>query len=174
MSRSFNAKDCNNNREYHYILPLFCLKAKSSESLIQVNENLIADYDYKITPEYHEKIQNICKLFIGTKKYHNYTKKMSIEEECSNRHIYELSCNELIQFETFQAIKFKIIGQSFLYNQIRKMIGFILQICRESLDTKVIQNSFFSNKMEIPIAPAEGLYLYKVKIFFTLDRLLKI
>jgi tRNA pseudouridine38-40 synthase len=90
---------------------------------------------------------------------------MSFKEESTNRHIYELSCNEIIEFDSFQAIKFKIIGQSFLYNQIRKMIGFIIQICRDSLDTKVIENSFYANKMDIPKAPAEGLYLYKVKFY---------
>ena len=168
MSRTFDAKDSNNNREYHYILPAFCLKPKSSETNIDPEKNTfdtyIGDYNFKLTPEYHEKIQNICKYYKGTKKYHNYTKKMSFKEESTNRHIYELSCDELIDYEGFQAVKFKIIGQSFLYNQIRKMIGFIIQICRDSLDTKIIENSFFSNKMNIPKAPAEGLYLYKVSI----------
>ena len=88
---------------------------------------------------------------------------MSFKDESTNRHIYELSCNEIIEYEGFQAIKFKIIGQSFLYNQIRKMIGFIVQICRDELDSKIIEHSFYSNKIDIPKAPAEGLYLYKVK-----------
>ena len=108
----------------------------------------------------------MCKFYKGTKKYHNYTKKASFQDDSTNRHIYELSCVELIDFENFQAIKFKIVGQSFLYNQIRKMIGFIIQICIESLDTKFIENSFSANKLDIPKAPAEGLYLYKVFLLF--------
>jgi tRNA pseudouridine38-40 synthase len=166
VSKSFDAKDSNNNREYHYILPSFCLKPKVLDKYMHDGkdnlENFKGDYNFKITPEYHEKIMNICKFYKGTKKYHNYTKKMSFSDESTNRHIYELTCNELIENESFQAIKFKIIGQSFLYNQIRKMIGFIIQICREELDSNVILHSFYSNKMDIPKAPAEGLYLYKV------------
>ena len=122
----------------------------------------MGDYQFRMTPEYHEKIQNICKFYKGTKKYHNYTRKMAFKDESTNRHIYELSCLELIEFENFQAIKFKIVGQSFLYNQIRKMIGFIIQVCIESSDAKFIENSFLANKIDIPKAPAEGLYLYKV------------
>ncbi len=87
---------------------------------------------------------------------------MSFSDESTNRHIYELTCNELIENDSFQSIKFKIIGQSFLYNQIRKMIGFIIQMCIEDLDSSIILNSFYSNKMDIPKAPAEGLFLNKV------------
>jgi len=164
VSGSFDAKDSNNNREYQYILPAFCLKPKSSEesSLSATFETYVGDYKFRITPEYQEKIQNICKYYKGTKKYHNYTKKMSFNDDSTRRHIYEFSCNDLIEFENFQAIRFKIIGQSFLYNQIRKMIGFVIQICRDCLDTNVIENSFFANKMDIPKAPGEGLYLYKI------------
>lgn len=167
VSQSFDAKDSNNNREYHYILPSFCLKPKSLEtnSIEKVSfDNYLGDYSFKITPEYREKIDNICKYYKGSKKYHNYTKKMSFKDDSSTRHIYELSLNEIIEYEGFQAVKFKIIGQSFLYNQIRKMIGFIIQVCRDGLETSVIENSFYANKMDIPKAPAEGLYLYKVRV----------
>ena len=61
VSKSFDAKDSNNNREYHYILPAFCLKPKSNE-VTNVNttiDNYVGDYQFRITPEYHEKIQNI-------------------------------------------------------------------------------------------------------------------
>jgi len=88
---------------------------------------------------------------------------MSYEESSCKRHIKEMSCNEIIEYENFQAISFKIIGQSFLYNQIRKMIGFIIKICRDCLDINVIEKSFLNNKISIPKAPAEGLYLYTVK-----------
>jgi tRNA pseudouridine(38-40) synthase len=171
VSPSFDAKDNNNNREYHYILPSFCLEPKNLSKVITAEDNIdnfVGNYSFKISPEYHEKLKQICRFFKGTKKYHNYTKKLPFSEPSANRHIYELSCDEIVQFDNFEAIKFKIVGQSFLYNQIRKMLGAIVELCRDMKDISFLENSVMANKMDIAKAPAEGLYLYKV-IFIKLD-----
>lgn len=165
VSKSFDSKDTNNNREYHYILPSFMLEPKilSDTNNIRTSiDKFIGNYDFKISPEYHEKIQSVCKFFRGSKKYHNYTKKLSFQDPSSVRHIYEFSCDELINFENFQAIKFKIVGQSFLYNQIRKMIGSVIEVCRSVKDSTFLENSILANKLDIPKAPAEGLYLHRI------------
>ena len=163
MSRTFDSKNNNNNREYHYILPSFMLEPKvnfpSNDKSI---DTFVGNYNFKITPEYHEKIKEICRLFRGSKKYHNYTKKLSFNDASSQRHLYDTTCLELIEWEGFQAIKFKIVGQSFLYNQIRKIIGGIIDVCRECRDLSYLENSFLANKMDIPKAPAEGLYLRSI------------
>ena len=77
----------------------------------------------------------------------------------SQRHIIEMICDDIIDFGVFQGIKFKIVGQSFLYNQIRKMIGMIVDCMRNKKDMTYFKNSFLSNKYDIPKAPGEGLYL---------------
>jgi tRNA pseudouridine38-40 synthase len=161
MSRTFDSKGDNNNREYHYILPSFMLEPQVEGESKSI-DSFTGNFNYKISPEIHEKLKNICKAFKGTKKYHNYTKKLAFSDPSSNRHIYELTCDEIIEFDSFQAIKFKIIGQSFLYNQIRKMIGAIIDICRTCRDMEYLENSFLANKMDIPKAPAEGLYLRRI------------
>lgn len=165
VSKSFNSKDTNNNREYHYILPSFMLEPKALSTVLIKGvsiDTFIPNYSFKITPEFHEKIKEVCKFYKGTKKYHNYTKKLKFSDPSSNRHIYELSCDELIDCEHFQLIKFKIIGQSFLYNQIRKMIGSVIDACRENRDMTYLENTFLANKVDIPKAPGEGLYLNKI------------
>jgi tRNA pseudouridine38-40 synthase len=165
VGKKFSSKDSNNNREYNYIVPSFMLEPKlllAQQVKGTSPVNFIANYNFRISPEFHEKIQEVCKIFKGTKKYHNYTKKLKFSDPSSARHIYEVSCNELLEFENFQAIKFKIIGQSFLYNQIRKMIGAIIDACRENRDAQFIENSFLSNRVDVPKAPAEGLYLHKI------------
>jgi len=169
VSGGFDSKDSNNNREYHYILPSFCLEPKLLEDkhrlIPELNneENYRGDYKFKISPELMEKLKIICAGFKGTKNYHNYTRRMTFADPKSKRHIYEISVDEVIEYENFEAIKFKIIGQSFLYNQIRKIIGMIVDICRCSKDMSYFENSFLSNKFDVPKAPAEGLYLHKVK-----------
>jgi len=164
VSKSFDSKDMNNNREYHYILPSFMLEPKIlSPDLVRTGiDKFTGNYNYRITPEYHEKIKTVLKFFKGSKKYHNYTKKLNFHDPSSVRHIYEFSCDELIDFESFQAIKFKIVGQSFLYNQIRKMIGSVIEVCRDSRDSTFLENSILANRIDIPKSPAEGLYLFRI------------
>ena len=178
VSDHFDSKDNNNNREYHYILPTFLLEQKKEEEKKgEKNENKIIDnnnikeeeinipndykanYDYRLTEEDIKKLKEICNGFLGTKKFHNYTRKVGFSNMSSQRHIIEMDCNDIIDFGVFQAIKFKIVGQSFLYNQIRKMVGMIVDCMRNKKDMDYFKNSFLSNKYDIPKVPGEGLYL---------------
>ena len=177
VSDHFDSKDNNNNREYHYILPTFLLEQKKEEEKKdEKNENKIIDnnikeeeinipndykanYDYRLTEEDINKLKEMCKGYLGTKKFHNYTRKVGFSNMSSQRHIIEMDCNDIIDFGVFQAIKFKIVGQSFLYNQIRKMVGMIVDCMRNKKDMDYFKNSFLSNKYDIPKVPGEGLYL---------------
>ncbi len=184
VSDHFDSKENNNNREYHYILPTFLLEPKKVEENKDNNDNKInekdekgenakeeeinvpddykANYDYRLTEEDIKKLKEICNGFLGTKKFHNYTRKVGFSNMSSQRHIIEMNCDDIIDFGVFQVIKFKIIGQSFLYNQIRKMIGMIIDCMRNQKDMDYFKNSFLSNKYEIPKAPGEGLYLRNI------------
>jgi tRNA pseudouridine(38-40) synthase len=77
--------------------------------------------------------------FSGTKRYHNYTREMRPEQQASQRFMMELTANDYmyVNQDTFEVtnkedpralefIHFFLKGQSFLYNQIRKMIGSII------------------------------------------------
>ena len=163
VSDHFDSKDNNNNREYHYILPTFLLERKNEENKDFIKyEDYKPNYGYKLTEEDINKLKEICTIFLGTKKYHNYTQKVGFSDMSSQRHIIEMNCDDIIDLGDFQAIKFKIIGQSFLYNQIRKMIGMIIDLMRYGKDMDYLKNSFLSNKYEIPKAPGEGLYLKNI------------
>lgn len=154
VNNSFDAKKCSSNREYHYILPSFCLQPSTSNS---------SSTNYKISDHDFKKLNSICHKFVGTKNYHNFTKNGDYKRHNSLRTIREFECCELIEIESLQYVKFKLTGQSFLYNQIRKMIGLITKMFRESHDDlDYLERAFTNNKVEIPKAPAEGLYLNKV------------
>lgn len=77
--------------------------------------------------------------FLGTKKYHNYTKNVQPHETGAMRYMLKLESNEYVYmnkntFELTNAedkdgiefVHFFLKGQSFLYNQIRKMVGIII------------------------------------------------
>lgn len=167
VSETFDAKKTNNNREYIYILPSFMLEPISNQihsdnkEVIPMNSYKV-NYSFKLKPELKEKIESICKEFIGIKKYHNYTRKIPFSSPESSRHIFEMSINDIIDYKSFEAVKFKIVGQSFLYYQIRKMIGMVVELCKNSKTLQYLSNSFLSNKMEIAMAPPDGLYLRRI------------
>ena len=176
VSNHFDSKENNNNREYHYVLPTFLLEPKKEENEnlnvennnnenkedVVVPKDFIGNYNYRLTEEDKKKLNELCKGFLGSKKYHNYTRRIGFSDPSSLRHIIEMTCDDIIDFGVFEVIKFKLIGQSFLYNQIRKMIGMIIDCMHNKKDLTYFNNSFLSNKYDIPKAPGEGLYLRNI------------
>ena len=162
VSDHFDSKSNNNNREYNYIIPSFLFEPiLNKENKIEMKD-FVGNYSFKLNENSKEKLNKFCKNFLGTKKYHNYTKNVGFSQMSSQRHIYKFEYEfENLQCK-FEVIKFIIIGQSFLYNQIRKMIGMIINCMRDDLDFEYFENSFLSNKVDIPKAPAEGLFLRRI------------
>lgn len=61
-----------------------------------------------------------------------------------------------------QYVRIRIHGQSFIYHQIRKMIGSMIQIFHEGHDETFIDNTFTQNKTPVWLAPSQGLLLDRV------------
>ena len=93
----------------------------------------------------------MVKLFVGSHSFHNFTKgyKQS-DPKCvryikaaSVERVYSDKVEAIIQQNVTQPdgkvrsedfLRFTIVGQSFIYNQIRKMIGLLIQIYYEELE----------------------------------------
>ena len=64
-------------------------------------------------------------------------------------------------------LRFKLIGQSFIYHQIRKMVGLMIQIYHEQLKSEeAIASALSKEYFKIYLAPGQGLYLNRL----TFDR----
>ena len=114
--------------------------------------------------------------FMGTKKYHNYTRDMDPNKNAANRFMLELTANDFmyVNYKTFDVtdasdpealefVHFFLKGQSFLYNQIRKMVGSMIQLFHGDLhSSQFLDNSFKDNGVNIALAPGDGLMLEKV------------
>ena len=127
--------------------------------------------------ELKDRVHNLFReTFMDTKNYHNYTKDMKPDQAASKRFMIDLTANEYmyINKETFKVstaedpkalefVKFYLKGQSFLYNQIRKMVGCIVQVIHGQLDADHhMKNSFTNNGVLIALSPGDGLMLEKV------------
>lgn len=60
-------------------------------------------------------------------------------------------------------VRFTLVGQSFIYHQIRKMIGLLIKICYEQLKGEdAIAAAFGKERYDVYLAPGEGLYLNRM------------
>lgn len=117
------------------------------------------------------KLQEYLKKFKGTHNYHNFTKKGNPKEKTNVRYIIDMSVERVSKEELEsilgkpsinQYVRFKLHGQSFIYHQIRKMIGSLVQIFQEEHDITFLENAFTFNKTPVWLAPSQGLLLDRV------------
>lgn len=117
--------------------------------------------DYRVSPEIVESFRTALHAYEGTKNYHNFTSGKDSTEANSKRYILSFTCGEpFVSPSTgVEYVLLSVLGQSFLLNQIRKMVHFAVEICRGGATTENLAAAFGEDKVEIPMAPALGLYL---------------
>lgn len=84
-------------------------------------------------------MKDLFQNFEGSKKYHNYTKDIKASEMKALRYMIEMEANDFIYINkdtlevsdksdpnALEFLHFYLKGQSFLYNQIRKMVGVVI------------------------------------------------
>lgn len=120
VTKSFVAKNSASSRIYEYLLPEHLLRTErnkeenSSQLLLKLNE--------------------LLKEFEGTHNFHNYTQKGEFANKTNMRYIMSARA-EIFSHEISEEKFFMIIlhGQSFIYNQIRKMVGMVVSIFQNDL-----------------------------------------
>ena len=128
--------------------------------------------NHRATPEQMERLKHGLKLFEGTHCFHNYTRRVGANNASSNRYILSFVPLDPIivpgspnnkdgskQPDT-QWIPLQIVGQSFLLNQIRKMVSAAVDYARGTVSqTKIEQSLSKEYRIKVNVAPAQGLFL---------------
>jgi tRNA pseudouridine38-40 synthase len=93
------------------------------EQLITVRDQLLKDY--RVDDAALSAFRAGLNCFTGTHAFHNYTTGKSFEDANASRYIMSFTCDEpfLSEQTGVQWVLVSVVGQSFLLNQIRKMIG---------------------------------------------------
>lgn len=144
--QSFNAKVSCSYREYQYLFPF---KELCPEQVF--------------TSEAFEQFSAITTKFQGTHNFHNYTRNSPFSSPQSTRYVVHYELDSVpVTYEGTQYLRFVILGQSFLYHQIRKMIGMTLSVFLGRHPLERIHESFEQGPFHIPLAPASGLCLSKI------------
>lgn len=110
-----------------------------------------------------------AKLFEGTHFFKSYCSKPSGEGKYTRELLKcEITRNHLISASFFPRESFvlHVHGQGFLRNQVRLIMGSLIQLGRGEVDLEIIRTSLLPNNEIVMdyIAPASGLILNKVKI----------
>lgn len=126
---------------------------------------------YRTTPDQMNCLKDALKVFEGTHTFHNYTRRLSSNDASASRYIMSFvpldpivvpgDTNEHgIKEADTEWIPVQVTGQSFLLNQIRKMISAAVDLARGTVTKKQIQKSFTKQcRMKVNVAPAQGLFL---------------
>jgi len=115
---------------------------------------------YRILPEQMDKLQDGLQMFEGTHCFHNYTRRLSANDASSTRYILSFKPLDPIIVDNTQWIPIQVVGQSFLLNQIRKMISAAVDYARGAVTKERIHQSLSKeSRMKVNVAPAQGLFL---------------
>ncbi|KAL0480454.1 tRNA pseudouridine synthase A, mitochondrial [Acrasis kona] len=163
---SFNPKNMCDSRQYEYVLPTFTLRPITEQERSVPDEQEITSVtqdqlSYRIDAATLERVRTLLNHYVGTRTYMNFTQKSKINGmNSTSRFIKEFTCSDPIVMDGMELVVMKVWGQSFMYNQIRKMIGFILYVLRGHAQESDFQLVFDAKKSyDVPLAPGAGLML---------------
>ena len=109
-----------------------------------------------------EALNGEMQKFVGTHKFHNFTKSVKYSTKQAVRHIVAIDVTPF--GEDFICIS--LLGQSFLLNQIRKMIGLAVEVVLGLAPPDSVSAALTSpNVVHVHMVPGEGLLLDR--LFFT-------
>lgn len=140
----FDAQRFAEGRRYHYLMPLHALKEPTLQHFQYVREHYLNP-------------------FIGNKNYHNFTKRKDASNKSAYRVIWEFSMSDPFDVNGEPYVLWTIHGQSFMMNQIRKMIATVVSLSHELITIEELEHIFTLEKWCLPIFPGDGLFLDKVE-----------
>lgn len=162
VTKSFNAKIACSSRRYQYLFPTYLLQDKNItnellSSAPESNERLSSVWkrikSFRATAETLNKLKETLKAFEGTKKYHNFTSQKSPSDASAARYIMSFTCEEpsIWGEDEVEWICISVVGQSFLLNQIRKMVALIFEVVRGSASQTTISEAFSDSKVNLVV-----------------------
>uniref|UniRef100_T1J0Z9 Pseudouridylate synthase 1 homolog n=1 Tax=Strigamia maritima TaxID=126957 RepID=T1J0Z9_STRMM len=152
VTAGFNAhKECD-ARTYSYTLPTFAF-AHYTE---------ITTESYRASESVIRSVNQILSQFKGTHHFYNFTAKKSADAKSCFRIIKECECSKPFVRDGIEFVVIKLKGNSFMYHQIRKMIGLTIAMVRGHCPVDTLTKAWSKERIDIPIAPALGLMLEKI------------
>ncbi|KAL3801490.1 hypothetical protein HJC23_000928 [Cyclotella cryptica] len=137
------------------------------EILQQARSKLVG---YRTNASQMSRLKDALKVFEGTHSFHNYTRRIGANDASATRYIISFvplkpivvpgEKNDDTTGDDTEWIPVQVTGQSFLLNQIRKMISAAVDLARGTVTREKIEESLTKKcRMKVNVAPAQGLFL---------------
>lgn len=171
VTKTFNSKISCSGRRYQYLFPTYLLEdvqtvsdrysqaATDADKKLELRAKCIG---YRLPVVKLTLLREALKQFEGTRKYHNFSPGKHPLDPSAQRYITSFTCcDPFVQGEeAVEWICISIEGQSFLLNQIRKMVALVFEAVRGAAPPNVFDFVFApENKVDFLMAPGVGLYL---------------
>ena len=153
-TKNFDSHKFASSRVYEYNCPTFAMAPTLGDTWS----------GYRIPQVVLEKVRTVLQTFVGTKFFYNYTANKSAEDPSCFRHIKSITVSEPILVEDIEYIKIFLHGDSFVYHQIRKIVGMTIALLRNVTPSDYLERSFEKERLDVPLAPGLGLVLDKVNM----------
>jgi len=134
-------------------------------TLAQARSALIG---YRATSEQMQRLRSGLKLFEGTHSFHNYTRRIGADDASATRYILSFAPLAPVivpgggegDAPAGEWIPLQVVGQSFLLNQIRKMVSAAVDFARGAVSEETFRESLTKQcRLKVDVAPAQGLFL---------------
>lgn len=147
VNSDFHSRFSAIKKEYHYVIGL--------------NEYCPLNANYVYYPNYrnidYKRMEEASVVFVGEHDFKSFSKSSDIKNTV--RTIYSID----FVYENDKLI-IKIMGNGFLHNMVRVIVGMLFEVGRNHYDKNYLENALLMKDRKYcpKIAPATGLYLYKV------------
>ena len=133
----------------------------SDEAARQVAATFAA---YRAAPDAIERLRQFLRCYVGTRRYHNFTKNLKSSDEQAKRFILEFEAGDpRIVADSTEWLRLEVVGQSFLLHMIRKMVAVASEASRTGRSaedpTALLDGLTSDAAVNLQVAPGEGLYL---------------
>ena len=120
---------------------------------------LAAQREWRIDAATLERLRGHARRFEGSHNFHNFSPAAKFGDRSSQRNIRSITVADPVVAGGIEWVAIEIVGQSFMLNQIRKMIGLLALAVRTCTPESVIPETFGPTKVHTPMAPSLGLLL---------------
>lgn len=150
VTEKFNARYYCMARTYTYTIP--------SIGFCHFNDQ-VSHREYRLSSDKLKLINQLLQVYNGSKNFHNFTIEKTFSDASSLRHMKHLECEPPFLVDDIEFCVIRIRGNSFMMHQIRKMMGLILAVIRDVIDSSIFDVTFTEKLINCPTAPGLGLVL---------------
>lgn len=154
----FRCKENCEARTYEMRVPTFVLLTPTPTSAEVL-------YAYRAPAALLEQLRLTLALFEGTHNFHNYTSGRAATDPSCKRFMRRVELDAPAVIAGIEFFTVRLVGQSFMLHQIRKMIGTAVMLLRYDLPRSCIKRTLGLDKFTLPLIPGVGLAV--VRCWFT-------